>query len=283
MEYKFLKMIIEIELKKEVEVISRFSGGMSNYTVLVKIDGKLYTYRIPGKNSSVFIDREVEYANLELIKNLELNCDNIYFNKVNGHKIAEYIEGEDLSSFSVDLNIVSELLLKLHNSGIVAVNDYDVIKRIDYYESLLKYPVSEQFSELKNKLPIMFKEFEKYPKVFCHGDAQKANWINSDRLYLLDWEYSGNNDPYYDIACFGNANFEDAIELLNCYLKRTPNNEEMRRLITNRMAQCLQWHNVALYKEQIGLSKELKVNFKEVSKKYVLKAKELYELYKKYE
>ncbi len=274
------KLLIEETINKEVEVIKRFSGGMSNYTYLIKMDNELYTYRIPGKNSEVFIDRITEEININLVKSLNVNCNNVYFNQSNGHKMALYIEGEDLSNVEFDYKQVANELKKLHNSNIKANNDYNKIEKLNYYEKLHSYNLSDDYILLKKRLLILLDNYKDIELVFCHGDAQKANWILSGRLYLLDWEYSGNNDPYYDIACFGNVNFNDAIELLKHYLNKEPNNNELNRLIVNRLFQCLQWHNVALYKEEIGLSKDLNIDFKFVSNKYITLAKEFIDMIK---
>ncbi len=259
---------IEKELKKDVIVHKRFLGGMSNFTYLIEFDKELYTYRIPGKNSHVFIDREIESRNIDLVKSLELNCENIYLNNDNGHKLSKYIDGD----YNLDIIQVSKCLKKLHNSKIRAVNDYIKKDKLNYYESLVSEKHTSMYIELKEEFLLLDKDYENIPLVFTHGDAQQSNWVNSDKLYLLDWEYSGNNDFYYDIACYGNVNFDDAVKLLEVYLERKPSNEELKRLYFNRYYQCLQWHNVALYKHEIGLSIELSMDFKMISEKYLVLA-----------
>ncbi len=280
MELSLVKQTIEKEINKEVKVIERFLGGMSNFTYLIEVDNVLYTYRIPGKNSEVFINREVERENLSLIRKLNLNCTNVYLNINNGHKMSQYIKGDDLSKQSVDYDEIANKLKLLHNSKIKAVNDYIKKDKLAYYESLLNQKHNEEYNELKN---ILFKYLDAYKDielVFCHGDSQKSNWIKSNDYFLLDWEYSGNNDPYYDIACFGNVEFTEAQTLLKHYLGKEPNTSEMNRLILNRWFQCMQWYNVALYKEEIGLSKDLNIDFKFVSNKYITLAKEFIDMIK---
>ena len=88
-----------------------------------------------------------------------------------------------------------------------------------------------------------------------------------ERLYLLDWEYAGWNEFYYDIASFGNVQFEDALLLLDAYLGRKATKEEMDVVRFYRMYQALQWHQVALRKEMIGLSEVLHFDFKILSEK----------------
>jgi thiamine kinase-like enzyme len=94
---------------------------------------------------------------------------------------------------------------------------------------------------------------------------------------LVDWEFGGNNDPLYDIACYGNNDFRFALGLLPVYLGREPRKEEWERLYLWRVFQCLQWHNVALYKEAIGLSAELHLDFRLIAQAYVDKANKLFD------
>ena len=91
----------------------------------------------------------------------------------------------------------------------------------------------------------------------------------------MDWEFAGNNDPYYDIACFGNNDFDHAEKLLPVYLEKEPTTEDFNRLYFFRTFQCLQWNNVAWYKEYIGLSKDLGVDFKFFANLYLDKAEKL--------
>ena len=45
----------------------------------------------------------------------------------------------------------------------------------------------------------------------CHNDLHTANFIaDGDRLWLLDWEYAGMNDRYFDLGNFAVNNELDA-------------------------------------------------------------------------
>jgi hypothetical protein len=59
------------------------------------------------------------------------------------------------------------------------------------------------------------------------------------------------------------------------YLGRAASKDEIKRLTLWRTFQALQWHNVAWYKEDIGLSSELGVNFAAVAEKYLALAASL--------
>ncbi len=265
--------------KEEIKVVKRLMGGMSNYTYIIEISGKLYTFRIPGKKGEKFVNRTVEKHNIELVKDLGLNNKTVYFEVESGYKIAEYIEGTPLHELNPlkELEAASIVLHKIHESGLKSDYDYDPLGRLKLYESYLDeydFNHSKRYLELKEKF-LSYKELymDNSRLVLSHGDSQVSNFVvTDDGLRLMDWEFTGNNDPYYDIACFGNSDFDHALALLPVYLGKTPTVEEYNRLYFFRAFQTLQWHNVALYKEFIGLSIDLGVDFMFIAGLYLDKA-----------
>ena len=268
------------ELKdQQVEVVKRLMGGMSNYTYVIKVNSKLYTFRIPGKKASKFVDRIVEAHHIELIEGLKLNNKTIYLDVDTGYKIAEYIEGTPLHELDpLDyLKEAAAVLHKIHESGIESDYDYNPLGRLSLYENHTVdhgHIHSERYNKLKQKfLSYKDKYMDDSKLVLTHGDSQISNFVITEKgLRLMDWEFTGNNDPYYDIACFGNNNFDHALALLPVYLGKEPTTEDYNRLYFFRAFQTLQWHNVALYKEFIGLSKDLGVDFLFVANLYLDKA-----------
>ncbi|MCR3906460.1 MAG: choline kinase family protein [Tenericutes bacterium] len=264
----------------EVNIIKRLMGGMSHLTYHIQINNIDYTYRIIGKDGNLFVDREIEFQNLKNIEPLNLNNKTVYFDVKTGEKAAQYVEGTVLSSVDYHpyLEDVAKTLKKLHHSGISPASDYGLIRRLDLYESYtnMRTPL---YQELKEKwISLYQKKHENKPKVFCHNDAQRSNIvIGNDQIYLLDWEYAGLNEFYYDIASFGNINFEDALVLLDVYLNRAATLEEKNSVRFYRMFQVLQWHQVALRKEMIGLSQVLHFDFKLLANKYLNLANQLYQ------
>lgn len=268
-------------LKTDVKVLSRLLGGMSNYTYVIEADGKKYTFRQPGENAFHFVDRDVELKNIRLVEPLGITNHTIYLNLETGIKIANYVEGTVLSTLKRQdhLKAVSDTLKVLHKSNLKAENDYDPIGRLIKYETL--NPVQlDKYYELKS---IWLKLYEKYKNdklVLCHGDAQPSNFVIIEQgAMVVDFEFTGNNDPYYDIACFGNIDFEDAIALLDVYIGHKAKPEESRKMIFYRLFQTLQWHQVATYKHTIGLSEKLHIPFDVVAVKYLEKAEALYKMY----
>lgn len=262
-----------------VEVKARLLGGMSHLTYRIEIDHVEYTYRIIGKDGNLFVDRKEELENLNIIKPLGLNNETVYFDVESGDKAAKFVPGTVLTTvdYKPHLQDVSNLLKKLHQTQLKPAKDYGLIDRLNRYETFTNKR-SEKYLELK-KLWIEIYETERKdkPKVFCHNDAQRSNMvIGHDQMYLLDWEYAGLNEFYYDIASFGNVDFQDALELLDTYLERPATKEEQDMVRFYRMFQALQWHQVATRKDMIGLSEVVKFDFKMLAQKYLDLAERLY-------
>jgi len=264
---------------EDITVVNRLMGGMSNYTYLIEVQGNKYTFRIPGKKAEKFVDRTIEKHHIDLVTKLELNNETILLDLESGYKIAKYIEGQPLSELNpLDyLEEAAEVLHKVHDSGLKSDFDYAPLSRLKLYENHTKeynHIHSDRYLELKARFMALTDEYlETNRYTLCHGDSQISNFLKTDKtLKLMDWEFTGNNDPIYDVACFGNNNFDHALALLPVYLKRTPELKEYNRLYFYRAFQCLQWHNVALYKEFIGLSVDLGVDFMFISNIYLDKA-----------
>ena len=75
----------------------------------------------------------------------------------------------------------------------------------------------------------------------------------------------------YDIACFANMELSDGEKLLEVYFK-APSNDEYKRFYLWRSYQAFQWYNVAMFKELVGMSKSLKLDFKMIADSYLQQA-----------
>lgn len=258
--------------ENEVNVLHRLKGGVSHYTYLIEVKGQSYTYRKIGEGGNLFVDRKTEFQTIKRIEPLQINSNVLFFDVESGSKIQEFVKGTVLTDldYKDHLNQVVDVLKTLHKQTFEDANDYGLINRLSLYESYTNQRTLK-YQELKNFWVNLYKEkYEHHPKVYCHNDAQRSNMVvGEDKLYLLDWEYAGLNEFYYDIASFGNVDFNDALILLDAYLGREASQEEKNHVRFYRMFQTLQWHQVALYKHMIGLGEKISVDFKALAIKYL--------------
>lgn len=268
----------------DTKIVMRLEGGMSNYTYVVECEGKKYTYRVPGKFAEKFVDRDEEWTNIQEVDRLGLNNVTTYVEIRSGEKLAEFVEGTIMSTTDVvSYNEMSvKALKKIHGSD-MKFKDYNAFGRLDTYQNYCietGFTHPQEYLDLRNKLEELRKQYVSVTMVPCHCDYQPTNLvINGDKLYVLDWEFAGMNDPFYDIACYGNAGFDKALSLLEAYVGHKPTEDELKRLYFHRAFQCLQWYNVAIFKDRIGLSKDLNMDFNAVALFFLNMAKDLLEKY----
>lgn len=269
---------------QDAKIVKRLEGGMSNYTYVVETSGKKYTYRVPGKFAEKFVNRVDEWNNIQEIDKLDLNNKTNYVEIPSGEKLAEYVEGTIMSETDiVSYNAMSVAALKKLHSSDLKLKDYNAFGRLDDDERYCRemgFTHPEKYLALRRKLDEMRKAYAQVQLVPCHCDYQPTNLvINGDKLFVLDWEFAGMNDPFYDIACYGNAGLDKALSLLASYVGHEPTNDELRRLFFHRAFQCLQWYNVAIFKDLVGLSKDLNMDFNQVALMFMGMAEELVEKY----
>lgn len=266
-------MIIETAKKylKNPKIEHRLLGGMSNYTYVVSDNNKRYTVRVLGENADLFVKRHEEAYHIPLFESLNITNKTLYFDVKTGIKVAEYVEGDILSNINpLDyLDAVTQILKTIHN-GPKSKYDYDFFNRLETFERINEN-IPKSYYDLK---AWALKEYEHtykhIRKTLTHGDSQPSNFIVSkEKVWIVDFEFSGNNDPYYDIACFGNIEFEFALRLLDVYLGRKANATELKRLYYNRILQAIQWFLVAKYKHEVGMSDTLKIPFDHFMNQYM--------------
>lgn len=259
-------------INPNLKLVKRFSGGMSNFTYLVSdsTSDEKFVFRYPGDGANNFVNYTNELKALNEGFKLGLTSETIYFDENTGIKLARYVEGDNLVESEINYTDVYHYLKKFHSSNFRSLVDYDHFGRLNSYEQLHSNQ-NAQYDELKQYFTNLYDEqLSQYANKPCHNDSQLANFINTtdNELFLVDFEYAAINDPIYDIACFGNVDLGNAIDLLGeCDFD--DREDPLTRLYGWRLFQCLQWYNVASYKHDIGLGEKLGLDFHAISNKYI--------------
>ena len=280
MEKRMIEIARKVFKDDDMNVEFRLLGGMSNYTYVIKnkTNNKMYTIRELGEYAEKFVYRNEEEIGLDVFYKLGITNKTIYFNKESGEKISEYVPGKPLSEVdSIDYELVSELMKKYHQSNVTLDISYNPFDRLQNYENHLielGFTLPNEYLDIRNKFLLERSYLDKQEKVLCHNDSQPSNFVLKEdgSLIIVDFEFTGMNDYLYDIACFGNKDMKDAIELFKVYFKDKTDselNDLYRRLYLWRCYQCLQWYNVAMFKELVGMSKTLCLDFNMFANNYL--------------
>jgi Predicted choline kinase involved in LPS biosynthesis len=245
---------------------SRFTGGLTNYNYIMDINGMEYVIRQPGGMTNEMIDRNIEKVNNAIACELGLNSECFFFDEISGMKISIYIrnsrniaQADPCSPES--LKSVSDLMKKIHTSPKNFPNIFDWKEELEKYESIVKGLNGDFFFDyttLKKKL-IDFIDGNITDKILvpCHNDTVPENFVvdGSGKAWLIDWEYSGMNDPSWDVAAYilESRLTEEAIEsLILDYYGTMPSQEELLKIKCYMVAQDLLWTVWALIRHYNG-------------------------------
>ncbi len=186
-------------------------GGLTNRNYYFSVDNQHVVARIPGDFTQDFINRRFEDENSTLMSLLGINSSHIYFNRDDGSKVAGYIPNAltyspKLLEDKVYLQKAAQLLKKLHQSKLMFINDFEWQDELAAYEKIVsdqKVEFPKDYEATKARVLAQYRQLENKQRVACHCDALCENFVldsKANRLYLVDWEYSGNNYPAWDLA-----------------------------------------------------------------------------------
>ena len=196
-------------------------GGMSNKNFRVNFKGKSYVLRVPGNGSEGMVERANEEYNAIQSCRLGVNPDIRYFDSTSGIKLADFVENaETLNAATIqrhdNMRKIARIYRTVHNSHIRLKNEFNIFKEIEKYEALLDKAGVSMYEGWEAVRPQVM-ALEDYLNMLgvdlkpCHNDALYENFIKASdgTIYLIDWEYSGMNDPMADFAAlFIEADFE---------------------------------------------------------------------------
>ena len=217
--------------RREIEV-SELEGGITNLNYRVDVDGKSYHLRISGENTELLgINREYEYRAHLVAGELGIAPEVLYFIEPEGYIVSRFIDGRPIPPEELrqpaNLMKVAEVLHNIHAlptipgtfSAFQVVRDYAEIAKqykVTFPQSF-KWLVSQMDNAERSLANLRF-----FPRP-CHNDLLNGNFIFLDHIYILDWEYAGMGDIFFDLANFSNnheLSEEENQVLLDCYFAR---------------------------------------------------------------
>ena len=267
----------------DIEILKK---GMTNRSFMFKVNGEKYIMRIPGEGTDKLIDRKQEADVYKTISGLGLSNEPIYINPENGYKISAFLNNFRACDIKSDNDLVRcmEKLREFHNMKLKVDHTFDIFGHIEFYETLRagKPSVYGDYQKTKENVYKLRPFIESLNKDFCltHIDAVPDNFLfctpeGSDRenVLLIDWEYSGMQDPHVDIAMFCIYSLyskQECDHLIDIYFSGNCT-DETRAKIYCYIAMCgLLWSNWCEYKQMLG------VEFGEYSLRQYRYAKEYY-------
>jgi thiamine kinase-like enzyme len=209
--------------------VSPLEGGITNRNFRVDVGGESFHVRIVGENTELLgIVREHEYKANLIAGRAGIAPEVVYFIRPEGYLVTRFIPGRPIPPEELrqpgNIRRVMEALHKIHAlpkfPGMFSA--FQVVR--DYSEIAQRYNVQfpQNFNWLMQQTNAAESALMSDPNIqrSCHNDLLNANFLLTDQLFILDWEYAGMGDIFFDLANFSNNHELSEDEnhlLLNCY------------------------------------------------------------------
>ncbi len=199
-------------VRPEAIELDRLGGALTNACYKVTIGSASYVLRLAGDGTSDFIDRRAEEHNARAAAAAGIGAEVLYFDARDGTMVTRFVEGvpmNDGEGLGRDAGApvrAARALRRVHTLGRLFRSRFDPYTAIDGYLHLLRgwqVPLPKGYHDVGRKVEAVRRALEAFPAplVPCHNDPWPGNLLDAGgRVYLIDWEYSGMNDPMWDLA-----------------------------------------------------------------------------------
>ncbi|MEA2536542.1 MAG: hypothetical protein QOF11_776 [Chloroflexota bacterium] len=194
--------------------LTPLSGGITNRNFLVSADGvaERWVLRLAGNDTHLLgISREVELAATVAAAGVGVGPEVTAFIRPEGYLVTRFIEGEPVSDEAVHrpvtLRRVADSIRRIHG-GPAIPGLFTPLRIVEAYRALafargVPIPVEYDLSRAMGRrieLALLADPIELRP---CHNDLLNANFIDDGtRIRIVDWEYAGMGDPFFDLGNF---------------------------------------------------------------------------------
>jgi thiamine kinase-like enzyme len=194
--------------------LTALSGGITNRNFLVTPSGQRdrYVIRLAGNDTHLLgISREVEHAATVAAAGVGVGPEVVEFIRPEGYLVTRFIEGSPVSMEEVrerdTMPRIADALRRIHN-GPPIPGLFVPLRIVEAYRALAKArgvlipPAYEVAAAIGRRIEVacLADPVELRP---CHNDLLNANFIDDGaRIRIVDWEYAGMGDPYFDLGNF---------------------------------------------------------------------------------
>lgn len=190
------------------------SGGITNRNFLVTASGARdrYVLRLAGNDTHLLgISREVEHAATVAAAGVGVGPEVVAFVRPEGYLVTKFIEGSPVSAEAVHrpetIRRVADSIRRFHD-GPPIPGLFMPFRIVEAYRALAMargVPIPPEYElamSIARRIELSFlaSPVELRP---CHNDLLNANFIDDgQRIRIVDWEYAGLGDPFFDLGNF---------------------------------------------------------------------------------
>ncbi len=204
-----LDAVPELVDRSDVELLP---GGLTNRNLKVTTRHGVYVARLSTPESALLaIDRKNEHANSVAAAASGAAPDVIAFVPEASVLVVRFVNGRTWTNEDVlapeNAPRLAEVCRQLHD-GPRFVGEFNMLRLQPQYLSIVQergFRLPDRYLDFADAVRAIGDAFDARPvgSVPCNNDLLAANFIDTgDRVWLIDYEYSGNNDPFFEL---GNA------------------------------------------------------------------------------
>jgi thiamine kinase-like enzyme len=231
-------------------------GGLTNLVYRIDTGEDRYVLRIPGKGTEQYIDRKVEIHNARVAARAGVSAEVIYADSETGIMLSRHIDGivtmtpPAFASRDGAAARAGVALKQMHSWQQPFQFRFELFAMIDEYLAILDQrnaKLPEGYAEVVDAAQPVREALQRNPTPLapCHCDPLCENFLDSgERMWIVDWEYSGMNDPLWDLGDLSvEAGFTPAqdLELMRAYCEGEPSTAEIGRMVIYKAMCDLLW------------------------------------------
>lgn len=190
--------------------IQHLSGGLTNTNYKVTVDGTPFFIRVPGEGTELLaIDRNNEHHSARVAAQVGIGPKVLHHLPEYDVMVLEFLNGKTMSKDSLNESgmptRMAQSIKRLH-AGERLILDFNMFRLTEYYLSLCKernIKIPDGYFERMKIVDEIERAMSVKPlaNVPCNNDLLAENYIDDgNQLWLIDYEYSGNNDPTFELG-----------------------------------------------------------------------------------
>ncbi|SMF36042.1 Thiamine kinase [Tistlia consotensis] len=186
-------------------------GGLTNLVYRVTGAGRDCVLRVPGAGTEAYIDRKVEAVNARAAAAAGVAPEVLFFDESDGLMLMPYVDAatmtpERFRSVPGAAARAGRAFRRLHDSGQRFAFRFELFAMIDGYLKVLAElgaALPDGYHEVVREAGAVRAVLDARPAALrpCHCDPLCENFLDTgERMWIVDWEYSGMNDPLWDLG-----------------------------------------------------------------------------------
>lgn len=213
--------IARIPLWAAAEIsVAPLGGGITNLNYRVEVNGEAFVVSLSSEDTAVLgIDRRQTYQSTLAASQTGVGPEVVYFRPDDGILVTRFIFGRRLTAReAAQPQILERVVRSLHryHVGPVLAGHFSPFRTLDAYLRVAQArgtALPQDIGEMCDRISAIEAAVRGYGVLRpCHNDLWESNLIDDGRtIRIIDWEYAGTGDVYFDLANFAIHNtFEDA-------------------------------------------------------------------------